>query len=448
MDAAATTHEHHGFMTLLAHLREDRRYLAMIGLGFASGVPFQLVYATQSAWLSEAGVPLHVIGMLVELTIAYKFKWLWAPFLDRYDPPILANWLGRRRAWIVVSQIFCMIALAGVAFGDPGHFLAWTIAFSVALGVAGATQDITIDGWRINAAPPGKQSVMTAFAEVGYRFGALASGAGALMIAQHFGWRVAYLVMAALLLVGAASAFLGPEPELDKLHHGEKTHPGFVDTVWTPIKDLITRLGPLAFPILILIAGFRMPGYLTSAMAMPLFKSLHLSNDEIALVTKSFGFGIALLATFFSAYIVQKIGVMKSLLIGTAAGSASHLALAWLAGHGNEFWAFCLAVGIEGFAYNFAQMVLIIFMSLIVSKEYAASQFALLTSLVALPGSVLAGFSGFIVERVGFVHFFIGTSLIGIPVALLAWWVWRQHGSAHWTQPGAETVDAAGAAGH
>lgn len=423
MDASASQH-HFSFATLWEHLRQDRRYLAGVGLGFASGVPFQLVYYTQSAWWSDAGIPLHTIGVLVELTIAYKFKFLWAPFLDRYDPPIFGALLGRRRGWIVVSQILCMATLAGVAFGDPAHFLGWTVAFSLALGVAGATQDITIDGWRINVAPEGKQALMTAFTEIGYRFGTLASGAGALMLGQHFGWRVSYLVMAALLLVGAASAWLSPEPDLDKAPHGR--HPGFIETIWTPIKDLWTRLGGFAAPVLILVAGFRMPGYLTSAMAMPLFKNLKLTEDEIALVTKSFGFPIALAATVLSAYVVRKLGILRALFVGTAAGSASHLALAWLAGHGNEFWAFCLAVSIEGFAYAFAQMVLIVFMSLIVSKENAASQFALLTSLCALPGSLLAATSGFIVEKVGFVHFFIATSLIGVPVALLAWWLARR----------------------
>jgi PAT family beta-lactamase induction signal transducer AmpG len=178
--------------------------------------------------------------------------------------------------------------------------------------------------------------------------------------------------------------------------------------------------------VLLLIAGFRMPGYLTSTMAMPLFKHLKLTEHEIVLVTKTFGFVIALLATMFSAYIIRRIGILRALLLGTAAGSASHLALAWLAAHGNEFWAFCLAVSIEGFAYAFAQMVLITFMSLIVSKENAASQFALLTSLCALPGSLLSGSSGFVVEYAGFVNFFVGAALVGIPVALLAWWLARQ----------------------
>jgi MFS transporter, PAT family, beta-lactamase induction signal transducer AmpG len=412
--------------TWLSHLGEDKRYAAMVGLGFSSGLPFLLVYSTQSAWLSEAGVPIKTIGLLSELTIAYKFKFIWSPFLDKYDPPLLARLVGRRRGWIIVSQIAVMLALAGVAFGDPAHWIAWTIVFSLALGFAGATQDVTIDGWRITAAPPGKQSLMTAFSEAGYRVGTLAAGAGALILADRYGWRVAYVGMAALMMVGAVSAMLAPEPESDLVPRREIG--SYVTTIIDPIKELIGRLGPWAIPVLLLIAGFRMPGYLSSAMSMPLFKSLHISDTDIATVTKLFGFWIALGGTFLASYVVRKVGLVASLLVGTIVASASHLSLAWLAGTGQgDLLPFAIAVSVEGLAYAFAQVVLITYMSSLASTEFAASQYALMTSLCALPGSLLAGASGFVIERTGFEHFFIGTSLIGIPVALLALFVWRNH---------------------
>ena len=201
--------------SLLAHVLADRRYAAMLGLGFSAGIPFLLVYVTQSAWLSEAKVPIETIGLMSELTIAYKFKFVWAPFLDKYDAPIFSALLGRRRGWIIVSQLAIMLALAGVAFGDPAHWMGYTVAFSLALGVAGATQDVTIDGWRITSVPVDKQSVMTAISEMGYRVGTLAAGAGALLLADRYGWRSAYLCMAALMTVGAISAFVAPEPKSD-----------------------------------------------------------------------------------------------------------------------------------------------------------------------------------------------------------------------------------------
>ncbi|TXM92343.1 MFS transporter [Methylobacterium sp. WL116] len=414
--------------SVLTHLA-DRRIVAMLGLGFSSGLPFLLVYVTQSAWLSEAKVPIGILGLLSELTLAYKFKFLWAPFLDRYDAPILGRWLGRRRGWIVATQLGVALTLAGIAFGDPADFLAWTVVFSLALGFAGATQDVVIDGWRITAVAPERQALMSSFAEVGWRVGNLAAGAGALYLADAYGWRAAYLCMAVLMAPGMIAALIAPEPEPARPATHERA--GFVETVVAPIRELVTRLGPMAVPILVMVAGFRMPGYVSSAMAMPLFKSLHYSNTDIATVTKLFGFGVALAGTFLASFVVPRIGILASLVAGTVFGSASHLALAYLAIHGGDggaaFWTFAIAVSVDSFAYAFASIVLITYMSSLAASEHAASQYALLTSLCALPGSLLAGASGFIIADVGFAWFFVGTALIGVPVALLCAYVWHVH---------------------
>lgn len=417
-----------GVRDALRGLAGDRRIAAMLGLGFSSGIPFLLVYVTQSAWLSEAKVPIGILGLLSELTLAYKFKFLWAPFLDRYDAPVFGRWLGRRRGWIIVTQIGVILALTGIAFGDPAHWLAWTIVFSLALGFAGATQDVVIDGWRINVASAERQSLMSSWAEIGWRMGNLVAGAGALYLADAYGWRAAYLCMAVAMAPGLVAALLAPEPDSDR--SGAPSHAGFVETIVAPIRDLIGRLGPMAVPVLLMVAGFRMPGYVSSAMAMPLFKSLHYSNADIATVTKLFGFGVALGGTFLASYIVPRIGIMASLVAGTVFGSASHLSLAYLALHGGDgggaFWTFAATVSIDSFAYAFASIVLITYMSSLTVTEHAASQYALLTSLCALPGSLLAGASGFVIEATGFVWFFVATSVIGLPVALLCWYVWRR----------------------
>lgn len=424
--AAAPADE--GAPRLLASLGSDRRFAAMLGLGFSSGLPFLLVYVTQSAWLTDAGVPVHTIGLLSEMTLAYKLKFLWAPFLERYDAPLLGRALGRRRGWIVVAQLAVVVTLVGVAFGDPAHRLWWTIGASMALGVAGATQDITIDGWRITVVPESRQALLSSIAEIGWRLGTFAAGAGALFLSDRIGWRGAYLCMAALVLVGLASALAAPEPPPTQAP-APPLDPARL--IWEPIKDLLTRLGPMAVPILVLVAGFRMPGYIAFAMATPLFKSLHYSNTDIATVTKVFAIWVAIAGTALAGVLVARIGMMPSLLIGTVAASASHLALAWLAARGDhgghDFVAFACAVSIDGFAYAFASIVLITYMSTLVSRTYAASQYGLLTSLVALPGSLLAMVSGFITERVGFAALFVGTSLIGLPVALLCLWVWHKH---------------------
>ena len=423
--------------SLLVLLRRDRRIQAMLGLGITQGVPLLLVYSSLSVWLSEANVPLSTIGLLSELTLAYKLKFLWAPFLDRHDPPLVGAWLGRRRGWIVVAQAGVVLALAGIGLGDPAHALIWTALFAFALGFAGATQDVVIDGWRIAVAPELKAQ-MSSIGEVGWRIGTLIGGAGALVLSDHVGWRGAYLLMIVAMVPGVVGALLAPEPASDRgsLSRTVEDKRGLAQTVWAPIKELITRLGPMALPILLLVAGFRMPGYVSGVMENPLFKHLHYSNTDIATVTKVYGFWLAIAATFAGGWLVVRIGMMPTLLIGTVFGSASHLALAYLAAHGDkgvggqgngEFWLFAVTVSIDNFAYAFASIVLITYMSKLCAAELAASQFALLTSLVAFPGGLLALSSGFIVERVGYQHFFEATSLIGLPVAVLCWWVWRQH---------------------
>ena len=414
----------------LRGLVSDRRVATMLGLGFSSGIPFLLVYVTQSAWLSEAKVPVGILGLLSEMTLAYKFKFVWAPFLDRYDPPGLGRLLGRRRGWIVLSQAAVMLTLGGVALGDPAHWLSWTIAFSMALGFAGATQDVVIDGWRIAVAPVGLQPLMSSWAEVGWRVGNLVAGAGALYLADAVGWRAAYLCMTVAMAPGMVAALLAPEPAAKPPAPGGRA--SLARTLAEPIGDLWRRLGPMAIPTLLLVAGFRMPGYVSSAMAVPLFKSLHYSNSDIATVTKLFGFPVALCGTFLATAVVRRVGLMPTLFAGTAFASASHLALAYLAAHGDhgggEFWLFAVAVSTDDFAYAFASIVLITYMSALSASDYAASQYALLTSLCALPGSLLAGTSGFLIERLGFASFFVGTSLIGAPVALLCWFVWTVQG--------------------
>ena len=162
----------------------DRKLALMLALGFSSGLPFLLVFSTQSAWLREAGVAREHIGLMSWVALAYSFKFLWAPLLDRYDAPLLGRWLGRRRGWMALTQIAIACCLVGLSFGDPAHNLLYTIVFAFCLGFCAATQDVVIDGWRIAVAPPEQQGEMSAASQVGYKFAILCAGAGALYLAQ------------------------------------------------------------------------------------------------------------------------------------------------------------------------------------------------------------------------------------------------------------------------
>ena len=412
-------------------LQTDRRYRAMVGLGFSQGIPYLLVYKTQSAWLKSVGVPLGTLGLLSELTLAYRFKFLWAPFLERYDAPVLGRLLGRRRGWMVLSQLAVMAALAGLAFANPATRLWWTVIVSVALGFAGATQDVVVDGWRIASVSNDRQPLMTTIAESGYRIGIFVSGAGAYILADHIGWNGSYAIMVAAMVPGMLAALYAPEPAAIVQPPTQQTD--VVATILAPFLELFRRLGPMAVPILLMIALFRMPGYISDAMSVPLFVDLGYTNTDIAEVTKLFGFWVALAGVPAAGFFVTRVGIMASLAVGTIVASASHLSLAYLAAHGGPhaggLTVFAIAAAIDGFAASFAQIVLITYMSQIASAAFAGSQFGMLTSLVALPGSLLALGSGFAAEYLGFPTFFTMTALIGLPVAVLTVWVWRTEGA-------------------
>ncbi len=406
---------------LLRQAAADPRLALMLGLGYSSGLPFLLIFSTQSAWLREAKVPTAEIGLMSYCALAFSFKFLWAPVIDRFDVPGLARLLGRRRAWMLVAQLCVAAGLFGLAFAKPAQGLAWSIAFAALTAFAAATQDVTIDGWRIDAAPPERQGMMTAVYSLGYRLAMISAGAGALYLADFRGWRLAYFVMAALTLVGMTACLLSPR--LDRVADGPA--PTFQTSFVEPLADLARRYAARIVPILLLVALYRLPDFVSGVMANPLYIDLGFTKSDIATVSKLYGVWIGIAGAFAGGWLSGWLGLMPTLLIGGVAASASHLSLAYLAGHPGRLDLLTLAVSVESFASGFAGAALIAYMSSLVSPVYAATQYALLSSLYALPGKFVGGLSGFMVEAIGYPRFFATTALIGLPVALLCTIVWR-----------------------
>ena len=411
--------------SLLKRVFADRTIAAMLALGFSSGLPYLLVFSTQSLWLREVGVAKEQIGLMSWVALAYSLKFLWAPLLDQYDAPILGRKLGRRRGWMALTQIGAALCLVGLAFGDPARNLLWNIVFAACLGFASATQDVTIDGWRIAVVPRERQGEMSAATQIGYRIAMnFVAGAGALVLAQHFGWRVAYLSMAMAMGVGLAATLFAPEPAAHvESKPGQRL--GVFEAYRDPLKDLIGRNRRHILLFLALLAIYRLPDFVSGVMANPLYIDLKFNKDEIAYITKLFGFVVGISGIFAGGLAIARLGAMPSLLIGGVAASASHLSLALLATQGHDLRFLTLSICVENFAGGFAGTALIAFMSTLTSPLYAAAQYALLSSLYALPGKLLGGFSGFAVAHFGYPVFFVGTSCIGIPVALICLAVWR-----------------------
>ncbi len=407
----------------LSRLFTDKKLALMLALGFSSGLPIRLVYSTPSIWFHEAGVPLATISLIYEMTLPYSLKFLWAPYIDQYDAPLVGKWLGRRRGWMLAAQICAMLALIGAGFGDPAHNLQWSILFAFLIGFAGATQDIVIDGWRIAVTPPEEQGIMASVAQYGYQIALFVAGAGSLFLAQYGSWRIAYLAMAALMGVGATACLLAPEP-LPPEGKPPVAH-SIGEAIIHPLREIFGRLGYGVILALLLIALYRLPDFISGAMANLLYSSVGFTKAQIGTVTKLYGFWIGLVGIFVGGVSVVRLGLMPSLLIGGVAASLSHLTFAWLAVSGPRLDVFTVAISVENFATAYASTVLIAYMSTIVSPAFAATQYALLTSIYALTGKFAGGASGKLVEMFGFPAFFIGTSCIGLPVAAICLVVWR-----------------------
>lgn len=411
----------------LRDMLTDRTLALMLALGFGSGLPILLVLSTQTVRLAEAKLSVQTIGMMAWVALPYSLKFLWAPLIDEVDVPYLAARLGRRRAWLIVSQIGVVCGLVGLALVDPARGLSLLVVGASFTAFAAATQDIVVDGWRIDAAPVERQGIMAATYNFGYRLAILCAGAGALYIADYAGWTRAYFVMAALMLVGIVAGLLSPrlaDRQRDPTSRVPAAH-RFIE----PIADLARRLGPMLIAILILVALYRLPDFLTGAMANKLYIDLGFSKSDIATMSKVYGVWIGIAGAFAGGWTIARIGLMPALLIGGICASASHLCLAWLAASGKSLPLLGFSVSVESFAGNFAGAALVTYMSSLTAPAFAASQYALLSSLYALLGKFMAGWSGYAVAAVGFPTFFVATSTIGIPVAalvLLVWWGRRE----------------------
>jgi PAT family beta-lactamase induction signal transducer AmpG len=413
----------------VADILSDRKLALMLGLGFSSGLPFLLIFSTQSAWLREAGVSRTQIGLFSYVALAFTFKFLWAPLVDALDIPLLARLVGRRRAWMLLAQFGIAVGLLALASGDPGKLLTWSVASSFFVAFCAATQDVAIDGWRINAAPPDQQGMMSATYQLGYRLALLSAGAGALYIADFANWPTAYLVMATLMAIGVTACLLAPNPAAPV----SQSATGFASlsigrTFVEPVADLIKREGGLLILILLLVALYRLPDFVSGVMANPLYIDLGFSKSDIATVSKLYGVWVGIAGAFAGGLAIARFGLMPVLFCGGVAASTSHLTLAWLAASGARLDLLTLAISVENFASGFAGTALIAYMSSLTSPGFAATQYALLSSLYALPGKLIGGLSGLMVDSFGYPAFFLMTSAIGIPVLFLCLLVWRFSG--------------------
>ncbi len=401
------------------------RSLVMLLLGFSAGLPFYMIYQNLSLWLAEAGVEKGEIGLFAWTGFAFTFKFLWAPAVDRVPIPFLEKMVGRRRAWMAAAQIGVALTLIAMSGANPQENLFYVAFIAVIMAFMAATQDIAIDAWRIEAATDEEQGVMAAMYQYGYRVAIMVAGAGALIVADNVNWPAAYQFMALLMGVGLLTALFAPKVEVREYAPPPRTTmmETFSKSVIGPFRDFFSRYGVHALLILLFIALFRVPDFLMGYMTGPLYIDLGYDKTTIGAVRSGAGLFATLFGVFLGGVLVARVNIKAALLFGVISQAATNLIYSWLALSSATTAGLAAAVIIDNIAYGAAGTILIAYMSSLTNTAFTATQYALFSSFYALPGKFVGGFSGYMVEAVGFAWFFVITALIGIPAAVLVFFL-------------------------
>jgi PAT family beta-lactamase induction signal transducer AmpG len=409
-------------------LYADRRVLLILPLGFASGLPLLLTFSTLSAWLATEGVSRSTIGAFALVGTPYAFKFLWSPLIDRLPPPLR---LGRRRGWGIAIQIALVAATLGLGSCDPKRNLFAMGMLAILVAFLSASQDIVIDAYRVEILTPQQQGPGAAMIQTGYRIAMLVAGAGALMIADRAGWFAAYATMAALLAVGMLVFIFGPEPEppakdtgAGQIDRRDALRDWLATAVIGPFKDFMRR--PLWPVILLFVLGYKLGEAMAGVMAMPLYISLGFSLSQIAAVSKLVGFFATIAGALIGGIVTARFGVIRALILCGVLQSAGNLfyVLQAVGGHRLDYLALCVAA--ENLTGAMAGAALVAYLSDLCSPAFTATQYALLSSLAAVGRTLVASSGGVLADKLGWVPFFLLTTVATVPALLLLIWIARR----------------------
>ena len=396
----------------------------MLALGFSSGLPLLLTYSTLSAWLATTDVRRAAIGTFALVGTPYAFKFLWAPLMDRLPPPLP---LGRRRGWGITIQILLIGAILCLGSCNPKHNLPLMAALAVLVAFLSASQDIVIDAWRVESLNADQQAPGAAMIQSGYRIAMLVSGAGGLFIAAYAGWFAAYATMAALVGVGLLVFLLAPEPKVPtetSIAAGSgwlAIRHAFSTAVIGPFRDFMRR--PLWPVILIAIFGYKLGEAMAGVMSTPLYISLGFSLPEIAAVSKVFGFFSIVAGVLLGGVVTTRFGIRRSLILCGILQSAGNLFFVLQAVGGHRIGYLALCVTAENITGGMAGTALITYLSSLCSPAFTATQYALLSSLALLGRTVVASSGGVLSEKIGWVRFFLLTTVVALPAIILFIWI-------------------------
>jgi MFS transporter, PAT family, beta-lactamase induction signal transducer AmpG len=405
----------------------------MLALGFSSGLPFLLSGNTLGYWLREEGTTLQAIGFLSWVGLAYSLKFLWAPIIDRVDAPIFGRF-GRRRGWMLISQLLVALALFGLSAYGPSHGLAAVGVLAVIMAFSSSTQDIVVDAWRIEAAVDSDElGLLSAAYQLGYRGALLITEALILIAANHLGWPVSYAMMAVLMGVGLSASVAAIEPK--RVTSGSEgvialslaSPRGFLDAVIGPFSEFFRVYGWRALLMLAMISVYQLPNFVMGPMLGPYYTDIGVSKDAVGAIRASIGLPMTLAGIAAGGFSAVRFGFFRTLILGALLMGGSIAAIAVLAYSRTDLRVFGLVMAGDSFGIAFAGVALVTYMSTLTTRGYTATQYALLSSAYTYVGKFTKGFSGVMVEWLaggrtlfeGYALFFVGAGLLCVPAVVL-----------------------------
>jgi PAT family beta-lactamase induction signal transducer AmpG len=410
-------------------------------LGFSAGLPLALSGSTLLVWMREAGVDLGIIGLFALVGTPYTIKFLWAPIVDALDVPVLARLLGRRRGWLVFSQLLLIAAIAFLAFCDPVASPYWVAVGALLVAAASATQDIVIDAFRIESLDESEQAAGMAAYVAAYRIGMLASTAGALFLVSGFeglgfgkegAWSAGYLAMAALVVIGIATTLIATEPAKSAtaaIEHAAQARENPLGRVaraaYASFADFLTR--DSAIVVLVFVVLYKFCDAFAGAMTAPFVIDLGFSRNDYAAIVKGVGLAATLIGGFAGGALARAYPLVTSLWIGAFLQMASNLVFTWQALVGVNLWALTVTIIVENFTGAIGTVIFVAYLSALCNNPlHTATQYALLTALAAVGRTYLSAGAGFVAERAGWPMFFVISALTALPGIVLLVWLQRR----------------------
>lgn len=417
----------------------ERRVLLVLVLGFSSGLPLLLTFSTLAFRLAETGIDKGSIGLFALVGLAYGWKFVWSPVLDRFRPPFLGR-LGRRRGWLALIQLALIGAIAALGSCRPETQLGLTAAAAVLVAFLSASQDIVIDAWRIELLAERQQGAGAAAAVAGYRVALLVAGAGALLVAEASGWLWAYAAMAALMLPGLVATLLGPETAAPVQDAAAPFAVRLRRSVLEPLGEFFSRNGvAAAVAILLFIMLYKLGDALLGAMSNPFYVELGFTKTEVASIVKVQGLFATLAGGFLGGAIVNRYGVLPALWICGIVQMLSNLVFVAQAVAGHDVWMLAVTIAIENLAGGMGTAAFVAYLSALCDVRYTATQYALLSSVMAQARTTLAASAGFLAEALGWIGFFLLTTAAAIPALVLLVWLQRRAAGREILRPAVAT---------